>query len=264
MSLTLLFIFGAILGACLASFVNVVAERSVSERPWWGKERSSCKLCGKILSTSELIPIISFLVQRGRCRGCGKFIGMRYFTVEIIGAAISGLLLVQWGFSYTYVITLTAAFLLFINALTDYEDGHIFDIFSIGMLVPAFLFRLPGGIPSILNGVYGAAAGFCLFAVIIFVSRGGMGWGDAFLMCGLGAFLGWELILVAFYIGIMVGGVGVVYLMIRGKVKWGKKQSIPLGPYLAIGGFFTLLYGLDILAYLNSRLLLQFHSSFPW
>jgi leader peptidase (prepilin peptidase)/N-methyltransferase len=259
-----LFIVGAVFGACLASFVNVVAERSVSERAWWGKERSSCKMCKKILTTSELIPIVSFLVQRGRCRGCGKFIGMRYFVVEIIGASMSGLLLMRWGFSFTFIVTLTASFLLYINALTDFEDQHIFDIFSIGMLAPAFLFRLPGGIPSLLNGVYGAVLGFGLFALIILVSRGGMGWGDAFLMCGLGGFLGWELILVAFYIGIMVGGVAVIYLMLRGKVKWGKKQSIPLGPYLAIGGFFALLYGLDILVYLNSKLAFQLHSSFPW
>ena len=259
-----LFIMGAVIGACLSSFVNVVAERSVSGRAWWGKERSCCKICKRILSTLELIPIVSFIIQRGRCRGCGNFIGMRYFIVEITGAAMSGLLLVQWGFSYAFIVALTATFILYINALTDYEEGYIFDVFSIGMLVPAFLFRLSGGIPALLNGVYGAALGISIFAVIILISRGGMGWGDAFLMCGLGAFVGWELILIAFYIGIMAGGIGVVYLMCRGKVKWGKKQSIPLGPYLAIGGYFALLYGVDILAYLNTRMGLQLHSGFPW
>ena len=259
-----LFVFGAIIGACLASFINVVAERSISGRAWWGNERSSCKICNKTLSSSELIPILSFVLQRGRCRGCGKFIGMRYFVVEIIGATMSGLLLMRWDISLTFAMTLTAAFFLFVNALTDYEEGYIFDIFSLGMLVPAFLFRLPGGIPSLLNGLYGAAAGFAVFAIIILISRGGMGWGDAFLMCGLGGFIGWELVLLAFYIGIMVGGLGVAYLMIRGKVKWGKKQSIPLGPYLAIGGVITLIYGLDIFEYLNNNFGLQLYSDFPW
>jgi len=189
---------------------------------------------------------------------------MRYFIVEIIGAVISGSLLARWDFSFTFFVALTAAFLLFLNALTDYEDGYIFDIFSLGMLIPAFLFRISGGIPSLLNGLYGAAAGFGIFALIIVVSRGGMGWGDAFLMCGLGAFIGWELILVTFYIGIMAGGLGIVYLMCRGKVKWGKKQSIPLGPYLAIGGFFALLYGVDILAYINKNYGLKLIGSFPF
>ena len=260
----LLLILGAVIGACLASFVNVVAERSISGRAWWGKERSTCKKCGKVLSSSELVPILSFIIQRGRCRGCAGFIGMRYFVVEIIGATMSGLLMYQWGFSYAYFVALTASFLMFINALTDYEDGYIFDIFSIGMIVPAFLFRLSGGIPALLNGVYGAVVGLGIFAVIILISRGGMGWGDAFLMCGLGSFVGWELVLVAFYIGIMAGGIGVLYLMCRGKVKLGKKQTIPLGPYLAIGGFFSLLYGFDILLYLNIKLGLQLYSSFPW
>ncbi|MCL2146947.1 MAG: prepilin peptidase [Synergistaceae bacterium] len=259
-----LFLIGAVIGAFLASFVNVVAERSVSGRSWWGKERSSCKKCGKILSTIELIPLISFIIQRGRCRGCGKFIGMRYFVTEIIGAAMSGLLLAKWNFSYAFAVSLTATFLLFISALTDYEEGYIYDIFSLGMLVPAFLFRLSGGIPSLLNGVYGAVLGFGIFALIILISRGGMGWGDAFLMSGIGGFVGWELVIVAFYIGLMAGGLGVVYLMCRGKVKWGKKQTMPLGPYLAIGGYIALLYGLDILAYLNTKFGLQLHTGFPW
>ena len=259
-----LFIIGTVIGACLASFINVAAERSVSGRAWWGNERSCCKICGKKLSFSELIPILTFIFQRGRCRGCGNFIGMRYFVVEVTGALASGLLLMRWGISYSFIITLTAAFLLFLNALTDYEEGYIFDIFSIGMLVPAFLFRLPGGVPSLLNGLYGAAAGFCIFALIIIISRGGMGWGDAFLMCGLGGFIGWELVLIAFYLGIMAGGLGALYLMYRGKVKWGKKQSIPLGPYLAFGGFLTLLYGQDILFYLNKNFGLKLYSSFPW
>ena len=259
-----LFLIGAIIGSFLASFTNVVAERSVAGRAWWGKERSSCKKCGRILSTIELIPLISFLIQRGRCRGCKKFIGMRYFIAEIIGATMSGLLLAKWNFSYAFIVSLTATFFLFINALTDYEEGFIYDIFSLGMLVPAFLFRLSGGIPSLLNGVYGAAAGFGIFALIILISRGGMGWGDAFLMSGIGAFVGWELVLIAFYIGIMTGGVGILFLMCRGKIKWGKKQSVALGPYLAIGGFLSLLYGMDILTYLNTKLGVQLQSGFPW
>ena len=259
-----LFIFGAVIGACLASFINVVAARSISGCAWWGSERSSCKICGKKLSFSELIRVLTFISQRGRCRGCGNFIGMRYFIVEITGALIGGLLLMRWGISYTFIITLTAAFLLFLNALTDYEEGYIFDIFSIGMLVPAFLLRLPGGTSSLLNGVYGAAAGFCIFALIIIISRGGMGWGDALLMSGLGGFIGWELVLIAFYIGIMAGGLGVICLMCLGKVKWGKKQSVPLGPYLALGGFLTLLYGPDILSYLSKKFGLQLYSNFPW
>ena len=189
---------------------------------------------------------------------------MRYFIVEITGALIGGLLLARWDYSYTFIITLTAAFFLFVNALTDYEEGYIFDIFSMGMLVPAFLFRLTGGFQSLLDGVYGAAAGFSVFALIIIISRGGMGWGDAFMMCGLGGFIGWEMVLLAFYIAVMAGGLGVIYLMCRGKVKWGKKQSIPLGPYLALGGFITLLYGPDILTYLSKKLGINLYSSFPW
>lgn len=242
----------SVFGAVFASFINVVAERSVNEVAWWGGARSSCAACGHVLAWFELVPVLSFVLQRGRCRACGNFIGARYIIVEIIGASIGGLLAARWGFSLAFFSAFTASFFLLLNALTDYQKGYIFDTHSFGMLLPAFLFRLYEG--TLLDGALGAALGFAILAAIILVSRGGMGWGDASLMCGLGGFLGWKLTLLAFYLGVMSGGLCAVYLLIIGKVKWGAGDSIVLGPFLAFGGFVTLLCGSDILGYVSSRL----------
>ena len=104
-----------------------------------------------------------------------------------------------------------------------------------------------------MDGLLGAAAGWGVFAVIILVSRGGMGWGDACFMAGVGAVMGWKLTLLAFYLGIMSGGVGILVLMIRGKVRLGRGDSIPLVPYLSAGCYLTLIFGPRILAFLGER-----------
>ena len=87
MTWTLFLLFSA-LGACLASFVNVVAHRSVTGESWWGRERSRCDSCGTILTSPDLIPIFSFLLRKGKCRHCGAAIGARYVAVELIGASL--------------------------------------------------------------------------------------------------------------------------------------------------------------------------------
>lgn len=113
--------------------------------------------------------------------------------------------------------------------------------------------RLAGGRDAILAGLAGAAVGWAIFAFIIFVSRGGMGWGDACFMAGIGAVLGWKLTLLAFYLGVMAGGVGIVILMFQGRVRFGRGDSVPLVPYLAVGCWLTLMWGPDILAFLGRR-----------
>ena len=96
--------FSAIFGACMGSFLNVVAARTVEERPWWGGERSICDSCGRKLTALELVPVVSWFALSGGCKSCGAKIPLRYLIVELGGAAIGGLIAWRWG------ISLTAAF----------------------------------------------------------------------------------------------------------------------------------------------------------
>lgn len=246
----------AMLGASLGSFLNVVALRSVSGRPWGGSERSACPDCGAMLECRDLIPLFSWCFLRGRCRRCGAKISVRYFAVEIIGALASGLLAWRWGLSAALPFAMVAAFGLFLNALTDIEDGYVFDVFPLAMGVTGALLRIQGGAGALLDGALGAAAGFALIGCIILLSRGGMGWGDATLAAGVGVILGWRMLLLTLYTGFMIGGVITVLLMLAGKVR--RKDAVPLVPFLAIGGLVTLLVG--------PRLLLSFGSApgWPW
>lgn len=257
-------IISAFLGASLGSFLNVVAHRSVEGRPWWGKERSVCESCGKELTFFELIPLVSWLAQRGRCRGCNARVSPRYFAVELIGAVGAGLMAWRWGFSWAYALSMIGTFGLLLNALTDYESGDVFDLFALVMGLCGLAVRIVGGWDAIVDGLIGAAIGWGIFAVIILASRGGMGWGDACFMAGAGAVLGWKMTLLAFYMGIMAGGVGIVCLMLRGKIKWGRGDSIPLVPYLAVGGFIALLVGPQIIQALGLRFGRLFFAGWPF
>ncbi|MDR1740461.1 MAG: prepilin peptidase [Synergistaceae bacterium] len=244
--------FSAMLGACLGSFLNVVAHRSVIGRPWWGAERSVCENCGRVLTLFELVPVVSWVVLRGKCRGCGAAFSLRYLAVELTGAVMAGVLAWRWGIGWAYLLSMIAAFGLFLNSLTDFETGYVFDSFAAVMAAAGLIARAFGGWWALLDGLIGAAAGWGVVAVIILASRGGMGWGDAFLMAGVGALLGWKMALISFYLGLMCGAVAAVWLMLRGKVKWGRHDAIPLVPYLALGGLLTLLWGPRILAFMGN------------
>ena len=138
----------------------------------------------------ELISILSWVAQRGRCRGCGARVSPRYLMVELIGALAAAGTAWRWGVSWAFLISLVGAFGLLLNALTDYEAGEVFDAFALSMGIGGILIRLVGGRDAILEGFLGAAVGWGIFALIILASHGGMGWGDACFMAGISAILG--------------------------------------------------------------------------
>ncbi|GHS95244.1 prepilin peptidase [Synergistales bacterium] len=247
-------VFSGLLGACLGSFLNVVAHRSVINKPWWGSERSVCESCGHTLTFFELIPVISWMVQRGRCAECGLHISARYIAVELIGAFVGCLLAWRWGLTFGYVFSMVCAFGFFLSALTDYESQDVFDVFAFFMGAVGITLRLFGGRDAVIDGLIGVAVGFGVFALIIIVSRGGMGWGDACLMGGAGALFGWKLTLLAFYLGCFAGAVGVFYLLWRGRVKWGRGDAMPFVPYLAAGALLAMTFGSQMLYFTGIRL----------
>ena len=259
-----LLITAAIMGACLGSFLNVAAHRSIQGRSWWGSERSECENCGHVLSALELIPIISWLILRGKCKNCGAKISVRYILVEIICAVLAVIILARWQISWAALIVSVGTCGLVLNSLTDYESGDVFDVFAITPGVLGLIIRIAGNWPGILDGLEGALTGWGIFALIIFLTRGGMGWGDAVFMGGMGAILGWRFTLLAFYLGVMIGGFWVIILLLIGRVKWGRGDSIPLVPFLAAGCFITMIFGPEIFAYLDKRLAYDFKILWPY
>lgn len=242
----LIILFFTLLGASLGSFLNVVASRSVAGEVWWGGSRSKCPHCAADLKVWDLVPILSWIFLGGRCRYCGKSVTVRYIAVEICGAVAGGLLAWRWGLSPALFLSLVSFFGLMLNALTDLEDGYVFDLFPLTMGLLGLAARLIPGWGGIGDGLLGGVAGFAAIALIILASRGGMGWGDATLAAGAGAVLGWKFALLTLYLGFMAGGVYSIVLMIFGKLR--RKDTLPLVPFLALGGAMTLIFGPQLLS----------------
>ena len=170
---------------------------------------------------------------------------MRCLATELVGALLGGLMAWRFGLSWAFIMALGLSFGLLLNSLTDIYSGYIYDAFA---LIPGLIClaaRMPGGLSALLDGALGAALAFGFIALVIVVSRGGMGWGDAVLMAGVGAGLGWRLACVALYLGLMAGGFFALILLLLRKV--GRKTAIPPGPFLALGAVLALFAGPSLL-----------------
>jgi leader peptidase (prepilin peptidase)/N-methyltransferase len=247
-------------GACAGSFINATAMRTVADKKWWGGERSACDKCGAVLGARDLVPIFSFLLLKGKCRHCGATIAKRHFTAEIISAVGTAALYLRWGLTPALAISLAVLWFSLFNSLTDIEIGYIYDVWAAALGALGILARIPAGWPAVLDGVIGAAIGFGFIAMIILVSRGGMGWGDAMLMLGIGGAVGWRYSALCLYVGFMVGGVVVLPLMIARKLK--RKDAIPLGPFLATGSVLVLFIGNSLVQRLSA--FLGTRPGWPW
>jgi len=253
----MLITLSGMIGASMGSFLNVVARRTIENDRWWGNERSRCDNCGRKLSFWDLIPLFSYISHRGKCRYCSKPIGASYLIVELTGFLIGAALAWRWAFSLATLVSLIIGYGLLLNALTDIYSGYIYDIFAWTPGVLVFLIRLAfQGSGAVLDSLFGALLGGGLIGLIIFLSKGKMGWGDASLMGGAGLALGFKMTALSLYMGFMIGGVVALILLILRKVD--RKDAIVFGPYLAFGTFVCLIFGPFVLSYLG------FDAPWPW
>lgn len=194
------------LGACVFSFLGVVVWR-LPRRESVVKGRSHCPVCERTLSAAELIPCLSFLLQGGKCRGCGAKIPARDFWIEVLGGLCSCACAYAFGGeSAQAALAFVVLGILTVVALMDIDTLEIYDRF------PALLFvcgiaahiLIPSlGIKSRLIGCVIVSVPMLLLALIV---PGGFGGGDIKLMFGAGFFLGAKLTVVAAFIGILLGG----------------------------------------------------------
>ncbi len=239
-----------LLGAVVGSFLNVVILRLPEEEGSIVHPPSHCPGCQTPLRWYDNIPVVSFLLLRGRCRTCHRPISWQYPLVEVATALLSLALYQRFGASIGFAI-----YFLFIAALVpiifiDLRHQIIPDRISLpGMalglalsLVNPFLSWQDAGLGLLLGGgtLYAIAAGYYLFT-----KRVGMGGGDIKLLAMIGAFLGWQslpfVILSSSVLGTLVG-IGVMI-----KERKGGKSMIPYGPFLAVGAMLYLFYSQKIL-----------------
>ncbi|TAK69553.1 MAG: prepilin peptidase [Actinomycetota bacterium] len=235
-----------LLGLLVGSFLNVVIWR-VPRGESVVRPGSHCPGCGHRVRGRDNIPVVSWLLLRGRCRDCGTVIGWRYPLVELGTGALFGLLAWHFGASWALPAFLYLAAAGTALAVIDLDvrrlpDAIVLPSYLVGgllLLVPAIA---DGDWSAYLRAWLGAAALYGFYFALAFIYPAGMGWGDVKLAGVLGLFLGWlgwaELVVGAFF-GFVLGGVVGIVLMVTGRA--GRKSALPFGPFMLLGALVAIL-----------------------
>jgi leader peptidase (prepilin peptidase) / N-methyltransferase len=246
-------VLAGIIGAMIGSFLNVCIYRWPNDESVV-RPRSRCGGCQETIAWYDNIPIVSWLLLRGRCRRCGTAISIQYPLVElataIIWAAMAAFVEPEWA-AFRAAVFFT---ILLGIAMTDARQYIIPDEFSLGGLVIGLLFSLPDGFHVVERALIGAVVGFgVLWAVGAAGTRifkeDAMGGGDIKMMAMVGAFLGWDGVLLTIFLGALLGTIIFVPLSLLGK-----KRLVPFGVFLAVGAAATFVVGQPIIAWYRSYL----------
>jgi leader peptidase (prepilin peptidase)/N-methyltransferase len=256
-----------ILGLLVGSFLNVVIHRlpRMMEREWQaqcaelnGKPAdtlppynlltpgSACPHCGHKISALENIPVISYIVLRGKCRGCGAAISLRYPIVETLSGLLSAYAAWHFGFSFAALGALLFVWSLLALTFIDLDTQLLPDSITLPLLWTGLLLNLSGTFVNLHSAVIGAIAGYLVLWSVYWLfklvtGKEGMGYGDFKLLAAIGAWLGWQKLPLVILSSSLVGAaVGITLMVVA---RHGRNVPIPFGPYLAGGGLIALLWG---------------------
>lgn len=240
--------FAFLFGAAVGSFLNVVIYRvpaglSVVHPP------SRCPVCEQEISHRDNIPILSWLLLRGRCRGCGTAISPRYLVVEALTGVLWVLMLVRFGLSaelpaYLYLVSVGVAL-----AFIDLDTKRLPDVLTLpSYAVALVLLLLPAALEgewsAYLRAVLGGLALFAFYFLLWFIRPDAMGFGDVKFAGVLGIYLGWlgwGSVALGGFLGFLLGAVVGVLLMVFSGA--GRKTKVPFGPFMIAGAVLTILVG---------------------
>jgi leader peptidase (prepilin peptidase)/N-methyltransferase len=256
-----------LLGLMVGSFLNVVIHRlpKMMELSWQqqcaelrGDEpaqhkpynlvipRSTCPHCNHSISAWENIPIVSYILLRGKCKACSAAISPRYPIVEAFSGILSAYAAWHFGFGWTAVGALLLIWALLALTAIDIDTKLLPDDITLPLLWVGLLFNLFGVFTNLPSAVLGATIGYLtlwsvywLFKLV--TGKEGMGYGDFKLLAALGAWLGWQMLPLIILLSSLVGAVVGITLIVA--LKHGRNIPIPFGPYLAGGGLIALFWG---------------------
>jgi len=260
-----------VLGLLLGSFLNVIIHRlpkmleaewrrncvdclqleedEAGERYNLMRPASHCPQCRAAVRPWQNIPVLSFLLLRGRCGSCRAKISWRYPAVELSTGALFAFLAWRYGWSEQLPAYMALTAVLLALTFIDADTQLLPDNLTLPLLWGGLLFNLLTGTVPLADAVIGAVAGYlCLWLLFhgfkLATGKEGMGYGDFKLLAALGAWLGWTLLPLVILLSSLVGAaVGVVLILLA---KHGRGQPLPFGPYLAAAGWIALIWGQDI------------------
>ena len=243
-----------VVGLAVGSFLNVCIYRLPRHESliWPG---SHCTACGRGLSWFENVPLLSYLVLRGRCRSCGAPISSVYPLVELVTPALFVMQYWQLGWQPLLLVRLVfscAMVVLFVVDLQHRILPNAITVSGVGVGLALSIFMEPGWRDAVIGVVVGGGVLFGV-AEVYYRLRGeeGLGMGDVKMLAMIGAFLGWRLMFVALFLGSILGsivGIGMLGLGLADS-----KYALPLGTFLAIGAVAAALSGEPLIGWYLSR-----------
>ena len=224
------------------------SETAVEEHPFnLMVPRSRCGNCGAQIKAWQNIPVLSYLLLRGKCSNCQASISIRYPLIELATAIIAAV--IAWQFfnaPYSAFAAILLAYALITLFWIDYDTYLLPDSITLPLVWMGLLVNLFGVFTDLQSAVIGAIAGYMILWSVFWLfklitGKEGMGYGDFKLLAALGAWLGWQLLPVIIVLSSLVGAViGIAMIVFGGHER---SKPIPFGPYLAAAGLLALLWG---------------------
>ena len=256
-----------VLGLLVGSFLNVVIHRlprmlelgwqqqcaelrgeapPVQERYNLLVPRSACPHCHHPISALENIPVLSYLLLRGKCRGCSAAISPRYPIIEAASGILCGYAASHFGFGMASAGAILLVWALLALTAIDFDTQLLPDNITLPLIWAGLIFNLYGTYATLHDALLGAIFGYLSLWIVywlfkIATGKEGMGYGDFKLLAALGAWLGWQMLPLIIVLSSLVGAVVGITLIIA--VRRGRDIPIPFGPYLAGGGLIALFWG---------------------
>lgn len=248
-------VLAGVLGLAIGSFLNVVVWR-VPQGLSLSRPPSACPKCGHAIRARDNIPVLSWLLLRGKCRDCGEPISIRYPLVEL-GTAVAFVGVVLWAALQPAGFWLLPAYLFFAAvsialALIDLDTKRLPNVIVVPSIAVALVLLAvaslgTGDWSALLWAAVGAAALFAFYLLLVLVYPNGMGFGDVKLAALVGlvlGYLGWGPLIVGAFAAFLLGGVFSILLLIVRKAT--RKTGIPFGPWMLLGAWVGIAFGREI------------------
>jgi len=236
-----------LIGLCIGSFINVVISRLPIKGAFLGKTRSCCPECGEPIKPYDLIPVLSWLILKGKCRNCGAKISIRYPMVEIACGFIAVASYWRFGPDYATIIAFGVPVVLLAISAIDLKTSEIPDslVIAVGVFAIAAIWIFPE--VGIINRLIGLVVISVPMLIITLIVKGAFGGGDIKLMAACGFLLGWQVTILAFFLALLLGGSYAIFLMLSGRRSRG--EHMVFGPAICLGVAVSLFFGNEIISW---------------
>jgi len=246
-NVVLIFILGLIVG----SFSNVCIYR-IPKNESIIFPASHCPKCHSPIKPVDNIPLLSYILLKGRCRNCKSKISIQYPIVEFLTGLIYLIFYLIYGLSIQTLIYIILSSALIIIAFIDLNEEIVPDVVSLPGIVIGFIVSFFVPYISFINSGLGVIVGGGIILIIgmagsVIFKKEAMGGGDVKLAAMIGAFLGWRFIIISLFLGFFLGALAGIILILS-KIK-SREDAVPFGPFIVLGSFITLLWGEQIISW---------------